>query len=70
MAVRLKITSRSAGAIRHVGSTTRQVGPAAIAKALGASEKDLLLGEQASEPMLRQLALDRYRIVEFATHGC
>ena len=41
----------------------------AIGKALGASEHNLLLGEQASEPILRRLPLDRYRVIEFATHG-
>src|SRR5437868_5610048 len=41
----------------------------AIAKTLGASEADLLLGARASEPVLRQMSLDRYRIIEFATHG-
>jgi CHAT domain-containing protein/Tfp pilus assembly protein PilF len=41
----------------------------AVAKDLGAGDKDLYLGERASEPLLRQAGLDRYRIVEFATHG-
>jgi CHAT domain-containing protein/lipopolysaccharide biosynthesis regulator YciM len=41
----------------------------AIAKTLGASEADLLLGARASEPVLRQMPLDRYRVIEFATHG-
>jgi CHAT domain-containing protein/tetratricopeptide (TPR) repeat protein len=41
----------------------------AIAKTLGAGDKDLLLGEQASEPVLRQSPLDRYRVIQFATHG-
>ena len=36
MAAKLKITSRSVGAIRHVGTVARPVGPVAIAKALGA----------------------------------
>lgn len=34
--VKLKITSRSVGAIRHVGNVARPVDPDAIAKALGA----------------------------------
>ena len=38
MIAKLRITSRSAGAIRHTGTAARQVGPAAIAKALGAAE--------------------------------
>src|SRR6516162_1132501 len=41
----------------------------AIAQTLGASESDLLLGERASEPVLRQMALDHYKVIEFATHG-
>ena len=41
----------------------------AVAKALGASEQDLYLADRASEPLLRQAGLDRYRVVEFATHG-
>jgi len=40
-----------------------------IAKTLGGSEADLLLGARASEPVLRQMPLDRYRVIEFATHG-
>jgi CHAT domain-containing protein len=40
-----------------------------IAKTLGASEADLLLGARASEPVLRQMPLDRYKVIEFATHG-
>ena len=38
MAGKLKITSRSAGTIRHVGAARRKVGPDVIAKALGAEE--------------------------------
>jgi CHAT domain-containing protein len=41
----------------------------AIARTLGASDHDLLLGQRASEPVLRQMPLDLYKIVEFATHG-
>jgi CHAT domain-containing protein len=40
-----------------------------VAKAMGAGEEDLYLAERASEPLLRQAGLDRYRVVEFATHG-
>jgi CHAT domain-containing protein len=40
-----------------------------IAKETGAGENDLYLGERASEPVLRQAGLDRYRVVAFATHG-
>lgn len=38
MATKLKITSRTAGAIRHAGTAVRSVDPAVIAKALGAEE--------------------------------
>jgi CHAT domain-containing protein len=41
----------------------------AIAQSLGAAETDLLLGEHASEPVLRQMPLDHYRVIAFATHG-
>lgn len=41
----------------------------AIAKAVGASEADLLLGPQASEPVLRRRHLDEYQIIQFATHA-
>src|SRR5262249_7641937 len=41
----------------------------AIGKMLGAGNGDLYLAERASEPLLRQARLDRYRVVEFATHG-
>lgn len=40
-----------------------------IARTLGASDSDLFLGDRATEPALRRASLDRYRIVEFATHG-
>lgn len=41
-----------------------------IAKILRAQpEEDLLVGARASETVLRRMALDRYRIVTFATHG-
>jgi hypothetical protein len=36
MAAKLKITSRSLGTVRHVGTVARPVDPRAIAKALGA----------------------------------
>jgi len=41
----------------------------AVAKTLGAGDKDLLLGEKASQPVLRQTPLDHYRVIQFATHG-
>jgi CHAT domain-containing protein len=40
-----------------------------IAKTMGATDNDLLLGEKASEPIIRSTALDRYQIIEFATHA-
>jgi CHAT domain-containing protein/TolA-binding protein len=40
-----------------------------IAQILGDSQSDLLLGEEANEPALRRVALDQYRVIEFATHG-
>src|SRR6516165_11386977 len=36
---------------------------------MGATDDDLLLGERATEPMLRQTARDRYKVIAFATHG-
>jgi CHAT domain-containing protein len=41
----------------------------AVAKSMATGEQDLYLAERASEPMLRQAGLDRYRVIEFATHG-
>jgi CHAT domain-containing protein len=41
----------------------------AIAEKMGATEDDLLLGERASEPVLRQTPIERYKAVAFATHG-
>jgi len=41
----------------------------AIARVMGATENDLLLRERATEPMIRQTALDRYKVIAFATHG-
>ena len=40
-----------------------------IAKFLGAGEDDLYLGPRASEPLLTHADLERYRVIEFATHG-
>jgi CHAT domain-containing protein len=41
----------------------------AVAKALGADDDALFLGERASEPVLRRAGLERYRVLSFATHG-
>jgi tetratricopeptide (TPR) repeat protein len=41
----------------------------AVARDMGAGDDDLYLGERASEPLLRAAGLDRYRVIEFATHG-
>ena len=38
MAAKLKITSRSAGAIRHAGTAARPLSPDLVAKALGADQ--------------------------------
>jgi CHAT domain-containing protein/tetratricopeptide (TPR) repeat protein len=41
----------------------------AVANDLGADERDLYLGDRATEPLLRQAQLNQYRVIEFATHG-
>ena len=41
----------------------------AMARIMGAAPTDLLLGAQASEPVLRQVSTAHYRVVAFATHG-
>lgn len=56
MAATLKITSHSAGAIRHVGSVARPVGPKAIAKALGA---EIVSWESVNGTPISQHALRR-----------
>lgn len=40
-----------------------------IAQALGGSESDVYLGERATETNVKRAALDRYRVITFATHG-
>ncbi len=40
-----------------------------VARRLGAGAQDLYLAERASEPALRAAALDRYRVIMFATHA-
>ena len=40
-----------------------------VAKALGASAKELHFGNQATETRVKKMKLDDYRIVYFATHG-
>lgn len=40
-----------------------------VAAILEADSRSLYLGAQASEPALRRTALDRYRVLYFATHG-
>lgn len=64
MAAKLKITSRSAGAIRHAGRAARSVGPEAIAKALGAAEivsRDNVHGAPISLHALRRELESRVR---------
>lgn len=63
---------RGAGAaeIRELPALPETAGELrAIAKTLGASPDDLLLGPRATVTALRQMPLERYRIIEFATHG-
>lgn len=72
----VKLSSLFRGAVADVAAV-RQLPPLpetadelrAVAKALGAGEKDLYLSGRASEPLLRNAKLDQYRVIEFATHG-
>jgi len=41
----------------------------AVAKSLGVPDSDVRLGKAASETAVKELKLDQYRIVYFATHG-
>ncbi len=41
----------------------------AVARALGAGDEHLYLGEQATETRVKSLDLSRYRTLAFATHG-
>ena len=63
MASKLKITSRSVGAIRPKGATFRSVGPDTIAKALGADEvvRENLHGAPISLHALRRALESRIR---------
>ena len=64
MAAKLKITGRSAGAIRHTGAAVRSVGPAVIAKALGTEEvvsRENLHGAPISLHALRRELESRVR---------
>jgi hypothetical protein len=63
MAAKLKITSRSTGAIRHVGPAARPVAPEAIAKALGAElmSRENAHGAPISLHALRQELQSRVR---------
>ena len=63
MAAKLKITSRSVGAIRHVGTVAQQVRPEAIAKALGAEivPRENVHGAPISLHALRQELESRVR---------
>ncbi len=40
-----------------------------VASSIGAAPSSVLIGPEATLPALRALALDRYRILHFATHG-
>ena len=63
MAAKLKIASRSGGAIRHSGSAARSVGPEAIAKALGAeiASRERVHGAPISLHALRRELESRVR---------
>lgn len=64
MGSRIKITSRSAGAIRHAGAALRSVGPDVIAKALGADDvasRETVHGAPISLHALRQELETRVR---------
>jgi hypothetical protein len=63
MATKLKIASRSAGAIRHSGSAARPVAPEEIAKALGAEivPKEHVHGAPMALHVLRQELESRVR---------
>ena len=41
----------------------------AVAADVGAADGDLYLADRATEPLLHQASLDRYRVIEFATHA-
>jgi CHAT domain-containing protein/Tfp pilus assembly protein PilF len=60
-------TARAVEALQPLPETAVEL--RTIAQILGASEQNLLLGPQATEPALEHARLDRYRVVEFATHG-
>ena len=63
MAPKLKIASRSGGAIRHSGSAARSIGPEAIAKALGAEvvSRENVYGAPIALHVLRQELESRVR---------
>jgi hypothetical protein len=63
MVAKLKITSRSAGAIRHAGAAVRSVAPETIAKALGAEivPKENVHGAPISLHALRRELESRVR---------
>ena len=60
-------TARAVEALQPLPETAEELRK--IAQILGASEQNLLLGPQATEQVLENTRLDRYRVVEFATHG-
>jgi CHAT domain-containing protein/Tfp pilus assembly protein PilF len=65
------------GAVRGVKPASLFRGAAADVEAVRqlpplpetAGEQNLYLAERFTEPMLREAGLDRYRVIEFATHG-
>jgi CHAT domain-containing protein len=72
----VKIADLFRGAVADVDAV-RQLPPLpetadelrAVAKLMGAGEQDLYLSQRADEQLLRHSRLDRYRVIEFATHG-
>ena len=56
-----------AASLPQLDGTRREL--LAIGKTLGVKKQNLFLGRKASERAVKKAALDRYRIVYFATHG-
>jgi CHAT domain-containing protein len=62
------IGSRGLSALPHLPETAEEI--RTIAEASGADlRRDVFLGEQANERVVKSLDLSRYRVVAFATHG-
>ena len=71
---RLELFPRRPGRCRH---QVRELCPLpdtahelkCVAKSLGAPESSIVLGKDMTETAVKTMALDRYRVVHFATHG-